>query len=102
MSKKDTITVQVDGKRHPAKTPFEGADHCTIDIPCPHCKAPAPIGVQGSGRYVDPDARHDTWAAEGYTTCCKKPIGKIRVKIHDTLFGIEEDAAVARMGIRIY
>jgi hypothetical protein len=106
MSRKDTITVEVAGKRHPATKPFEEADHCRIDIACPHCKTPAPIGVAGSGRSVDPDASHDTWIAEGYTTCCKHHLGKIRVKVHDTLFGVKEDenvyATCAQLGIRIY
>lgn len=101
MRSKDKITVQIGDVHHDAKLPFPNADHCIVDIPCPHCKVEQ-LGVVGSGRFIDPDARHDTWAAEGYATCCKMHVGLIRVKIAGTLFGIEEDQRVANMGIRIY
>jgi hypothetical protein len=95
------ITVQIGGVRHPAAPPFPEADHCAVNIACPACGAAAPLKVAGSGRFVDPDARHDTWAAEGYAQCCRANVGLIRMQV-STLFGIEEDEAVLRGRVRVY
>jgi len=93
--------VQIGGVRHDASLPHAEADHCVVDdVACPHCKT-MPLRVSGTGRSIDPDARHDTWRADGIATCCDKPVGTIRVKIAGTLFGIEEDQRVYEMGVQI-
>jgi hypothetical protein len=97
---KDRITVQIGDVRHTATKPHEEAEYCVVDIACPHCKV-TPLKVSGHGKSIDPDARHDTWRADGSSVCCNVQIGTIRVKV-STLFGIEEDQRVYSMGIRIY
>lgn len=93
------MMLLVDGKRLKIETPFDGADHAVVTgNVCPHCGI-RPLKVAGGGRYPSKDDR--AWEAEGFALCCRKHVGTIRVET-DTLFGVREDAAVARMGARIY
>ncbi len=98
---RDKITLQLglDGVVHKARKPAPDADHALVDgLACPGCKAPAPLKVQGTGRRIE---SRDTYAADAVTACCSGWVGTLRLKV-DTLFGLEEDEAVASLGIRIY
>jgi hypothetical protein len=98
---KDKISLELDGKRHEGRMPYEGADHCLVDVDCPHCKAPAPIKVAGAKRRIDPDHRHDTYKADGGHLDCGNFLGPLRYKVAGTLFGIEEDERVYAMAVKI-
>lgn len=79
--------------------PFPGADHAlVIDALCPSC-GHAPFKVQGAGRRIAPDDR--AYEADAVAVCCGSHVGTLRVETN-TLFGLREDEAVLRMGVRIY
>ncbi len=65
---------------------------------CPECGI-VPFEVQGHGRRIAKDDR----AYEADASCCKcnKHVGTIRHEV-STLFGLREDEAIARMGIKVY
>jgi hypothetical protein len=69
-----------------------------LDAPCPKCGAEAPVPIAGNGRSI---GGHDYYKADGYAMCCNTYVGEIRAYV-STLFGIAEDEAVARMGVKIY
>ena len=96
------ITVTIDGKTYKGKQPYEGAAHVEVEAACPHCGEKS-INVAGTGQHIDPEARHETYRADAihYSVECGKQIGEIRCKV-DTLFGLEEDLAVSRLGTKIY
>ena len=101
MSKpKLTLTMGAGGPVYKVAPPFDGADHAVVEglDACPGCKAKAPVKVAGSGRRIE---SHDTYAADAVTLCCKGWVGTLRAKC-DTLFGLEEDEAIGRLGVRIY
>lgn len=77
-------------------------DAPNVEVPraCPGCKA-EPYRVTGCGREIDPEHRHDTYRADAACTACGTRVGVLRVKV-STLFGLEEDERLARMGVRIY
>lgn len=81
-----------DGK--PVKLRQEG-DAGVADEPICECGSKS---CAGHGRRIE---NRDTYAADASCLRCGKPVGIIRVRVN-TLFGIEEDERVARMGVRIY
>jgi len=92
------LFLVLDGKRVPIKTPFLGADHAEGQCGCPLCSS-APIKVAGTGRRFSADDRaHE---ADAVCCACGQHVGIIRAE-PNTLFGVREDAAVAKMGVRIY
>jgi hypothetical protein len=79
--------------------PFPGADHAVVvDTVCPGCGA-HPFKVAGTGRRIAQDDR--AYEADAVALCCDRHVGLLRVET-GTLFGVREDEAVARLGIRIY
>jgi len=80
-----------DGKRHKLTLDFPEASFARVaDEKCPHCGSEQ-FGVAGTGKRPSKDDR--AWEADAVSTCCKKPVGTIRVET-GTLFGVREDAEV--------
>jgi hypothetical protein len=101
---KHTLTLNDGTKRK--ITPHANGERASATGACPVCGAVAPPGgdsfpVAGTGKSIDPDNRHDTYRADAVCLLCDAHVGVIRAKV-DTLFGIEEDEAVMRLGVRIY
>jgi hypothetical protein len=92
------ILVRPNGKRLPAKLPYEGADFAVLVTGCPECGAHEPK-LQGTGRRPSKDGR--AWEADAVALCCDRHVGTLRCEMN-TLFGVEEDERVFRMGIKIY
>lgn len=65
---------------------------------CPKCGA-HPLRVQGTGRRIAADDR--AYEADAVAMCCSKPVGIARAEV-DTLFGVREDEAMSRLGVKIY
>ena len=79
--------------------PVPNADHAVVvDTLCPGCGV-APFKVAGTGRRIAANDR--AYEADAVALCCDRSVGTLRVEI-DTLFGLREDEAVLRMGVRIY
>ena len=55
--------------------------------------------VQGTGRRPSEDDR--AYEADAVAACCGQRVGLLRLEV-STLFGVREDEAVARLGVRIY
>ncbi len=55
--------------------------------------------AQGTGRRPSVDDR--AYEADAVSACCSKAVGTLRLEV-STLFGVREDEAVARLGVRIY
>ena len=95
MSRDKVLLVHTDGTRRKG-TPHE--THAEIEGSCQHCGV-APLRVQGTGRRIAQDDR--AYEADGIAMCCSKFVGVIRVEV-STLFGLREDEAVMRHGVKIY
>jgi hypothetical protein len=94
--RKDKIfLLPSDGPRRKATN---GGDHALIDGACQHCGA-APFKAAGAGKRPSADDR--AWEADAVAICCNRHVGILRVEVN-TLFGVREDEAVSRLGIRIY
>lgn len=94
------------GKARQCREPFAGADHAVAFGPCPGCGRQDSYGVgtygfkvAGTGKRPSADDR--AWEADAVALCCNKHVGILRVE-PNTLFGVREDEAVSRLGIRIY
>lgn len=90
------------GMVHKIKAGEAGAEATATKLRCPHC-GEENILVSGTGKSIDPDNKHDTYRADAVhaSAKCAQRIGVLRAKVN-TLFGIEEDEAVFRLGIKIY
>lgn len=81
--------IDSNGRSHPARVPFDGADHVLAQVCC--------------GKIVGSNPRapeHDTYESDAHCAC-GKPVGKIRVRV-STIFGIEEDERVLYGRCRVY
>lgn len=86
----------------------DGRRRCTLDFPeasyavadgsCPACGT-EPFRVRGTGKRVAADDR--AYEADGRCLACTQIVGLLRVEV-TTLFGLREDEAVARLGVKIY
>ena len=74
------------------------ADHATAEGRCPTCRA-EPFRVQGTGKRIAADDR--AYEADAVCLACTQFIGTLRVEVN-TLFGLREDEAVFRSGVKIY
>lgn len=74
-------------------------DHHTIaDGQCPECFTD-PFRVRGTGRR---NAADDcAYEADAVCLACMRSVGTLRVEVN-TLFGLREDEAVFRSGVKIY
>lgn len=99
-----------EAKRRRAHERFSGADHAVAEGPCPGCQSlesyecgeratVAGFRVQGRGRRIAPDDR--AYEADAVAMCCDGAVGTLRLETN-TLFGLREDEAVSRLGVRIY
>lgn len=96
---KAKIKLLVDGGRaRRCREPFPGADHAVAEGACPLCGSDD-LKVAGTGRRPSDDDR--AWEADAVALCCDRLVGTLRVE-PNTLFGVREDEAVARLGVRIY
>ena len=95
------ITLTVDDTSYPCRLPYADADHCLVELVCPHCRAPSPIRVAGAKMRIDPDARHDTYLSDGGHLDCGTYLGPLRLRV-STIFGVEEDRAVLLGRVRVY
>ena len=99
MSQRSKISLAVaDGDTRTVTTPFDGADHGVASGACPHCKA-TPFKVAGAGKRIAADDR--AYEADGGCLACNRHVGLLRAEVN-TLFGVREDEAVGRLGVRIY
>lgn len=102
------------GPRRRAHERGPGADHAVADGRCPGCGFQAlydiaqangasrdecGFKVQGTGRRPSEDDR--AYEADAVAACCGQRVGLLRLEV-STLFGVREDEAVARLGVRIY
>lgn len=87
-----------DGVRTSISTSFLGADHALLAEPCPECGS-KPVKIAGTGKRPSKDDR--AWEADARAICCGAHMGIIRAE-PNTLFGVREDEAVSRLGVRIY
>lgn len=123
-----TIKLLIDGARpRRVREPYAGADHAVAEGACPSCKhrdeCPGCVAngndgttsdwkrcgdclgrgggfkVAGTGRRISSDDR--AYEADAVALCCEKRVGLLRVET-GTLFGVREDEAVMRLGVRIY
>jgi len=91
------IWIELNEQKIEATRPFEGSDFVEAKTDCPHCKASAPIKVQGGESFHD----HDTYTCAAFCVGCKGSLGKMKVQV-DTIFGIEEDNRVLNGRWRVY
>jgi hypothetical protein len=93
------VALRLDGHEHfPKEMPEDGAGAVLFGIPCPHCKAKAPIYVRGRGIT---QKTHDEYIADAKHTACGGAMGQLVVTV-DTVFGIEEDEMVLNGRCRVY
>lgn len=88
-------------------------DDCSYAIAlgeCPHCSYSEAVvfgdgseerGFKVAGRNQRISADDRAYESDGVALCCKARVGTLRAE-PETLFGIDEDEAVAGLGIRIY
>ncbi len=74
------------------------ADHATAEGRCPTCSA-EPFRVRGTGKRIAADDR--AYEADAVCLACTQIVGTLRVEVN-TLFGLREDEAVFRSGVKIY
>jgi hypothetical protein len=86
-----------DGRRR-CRLDYADADHAIADGCCPTCHA-VPFRVQGTGRRIAADDR--AYEAGAVCLACAQIVGTLRVEVN-TLFGLREDEAVFRSGVKIY
>lgn len=90
--------VPDEGARMRVSEPFPGADHAVVDGVCPACGC-ADFKVAGTGKRISKDDR--AYEANAVSYCCNAHVGVLRVETN-TFFGLHEDEAISRLGIRIY
>jgi hypothetical protein len=86
-----------DGRRR-CEIESPDANHATADGRCPTCNT-EPFRVQGTGRRIAADDR--AYEADAVCLACAQIVGTLRVEVN-TLFGLREDEAVFRSGVKIY
>jgi hypothetical protein len=89
--------VASEGRRR-CRVDSADADHAIADGCCPTCHA-VPFRVQGTGRRIAADDR--AYEADAVCLACTQIVGTLRVEVN-TLFGLREDEAVFRSGVKIY
>ena len=71
---------------------------------CPFCKI-TPLVIAGAKRRIEDLPGMGEWSnvyvAEAGCIACDAYLGQLRLKV-ETLFGLREDGAIQRLGIRIY
>lgn len=78
---------------------LEDADHvAVVGAECPYCLV-TPFKIAGSNRRPSKDDQ--AWEADAGCLACRAHVGTLRLEVN-TLFGVREDEAVGRLGIRIY
>jgi hypothetical protein len=95
---KPKMTLLRDGDNRKLSLPFADAEAADAAGACPKCKA-TPFKVSGTGRRIAQDDR--AYEADGVCLDCSQRVGVIRIEVN-TLFGLREDEAVARLGVKIY
>lgn len=89
--------LTTDGRRG-CRLDSADADHAIANGCCPSCST-EPFRVQGTGRRIAADDR--AYEADAVCLACTKIVGTLRVEVN-TLFGVHEDEAVFRSGMKIY
>lgn len=94
------ITIKLNhGVVHDVVEPYPGADHGVVQgRPCVGCLR-APFKVAGANKRISSDDR--AYEADAVSVCCNCHVGILRAET-STLFGLREDEAIARLGVRIY
>lgn len=97
--------VTADDVRHDAQLPYDGADHVTIDMACPHgCERRSVMGIKlllkVRGLGIE-RTTHDTHYARAVALCCDQRIGVIATTM-STVFGIREDESVLSGPWKVY
>lgn len=91
------LVLRIDDTEHPLAEPgHHGSAPTEPALPCPHCKT-ALLRVVGNGRRI---GGRDYYTANGSCVACGGAVGEIRAYMN-TLFGLEEDEAVAQRA-RVY
>lgn len=100
------ITLVTDsGHRVEAMLPYDGADHVTVSVDCPHgCVRKSCLGIvtrlKVRGLGIDRTS-HDTHYARAVALCCGIRIGTLETTF-STVFGIHEDEAVLGGPWKVY
>jgi hypothetical protein len=94
----DKIKLITPSERRRCRLQSPDADHAIADGRCPGCHA-EPFRVQGTGRRIAADDR--AYEADAVCLACSQIVGTLRVEVN-TLFGLREDGAVFRSGVKIY
>lgn len=92
------IYLLTSGGRRRCRLDFAEADHAVAEGCCPACTTEL-FRVQGTGRRIAADDR--AYEADAVCLACAQLVGTLRVEVN-TLFGLREDEAVARLGVKIY
>lgn len=97
--------VAPDGRRLTAERPYDGADHVTVDMPCPHgCPRTSCLGVPARLRVTGlgiERTTHDTHYARAVARCCEGPVGVLECEM-STIFGVREDEMVIAGPWKVY
>lgn len=89
------IWLDESGTSHTLPKSAIGEESAEVPAPCT-CKCNR---VAGTGKHIAPDDRH--YEAEARCAKCGALRGKLQAW-PSTLFGLREDEAIGRLGIRIY
>ena len=92
------VYLEIEGVRHAASLPYNGADCVEVDVRCPVCMQEGPIRVVGDGIA---DRTHDEYRAHARHRGCGKHVGRLIAHV-STIFGIEEDERVLNGRPRVY
>jgi len=91
------MSIKLLGKKKIPIRPPPQSEYVEIDEECPNCKD-RPVILTGGGKHI---AGYDTYEAPAICCKCEKVVGTFYAKV-STIFGLEEDEAVMRMGAKIY
>lgn len=92
------IHLQTSERRRRCRLQSPDAAHATAEGRCPICSA-EPFRIRGTGRRIAADDR--AYEADAVCLTCEQMVGTLRVEVN-TLFGLREDEAVFRSGVKIY
>jgi len=92
------IYLLTSDRRRRCRLNSPAADHAVAEGKCPTCGA-EPFRVRGTVPRIADDDR--AYEAEAWCLACSASVGKLRVEV-STLFGLREDEAVLRLGVKIY
>lgn len=91
------LHVTIADEPRTASLPYESAPFVDVSGGCPSCGADLRVIGDVTRQVIG----HDTITAPALATCCRAEVGTLRVEFN-TIFGLEEDAAVLNGRARVY